>query len=72
MLISVPVRWLFAVLLAAAVFASPSFAAYRGDEGRAKLSNDSWLWSTGDFHPDRGLPDEQPIKRNPQGERDTA
>lgn len=65
------VRWGFAVLLAAAL-ASPSFAAYRGDEAKTKLSNDSWLWSTGDFHPDRGLPDAQPIKRNPEGDRDTA
>lgn len=64
-------RWLLAAVLAA-VLATPSFAAYRGDESRAKLSNESWLWSTGDFHPDRGLPDQQPIKRNPEGQRDTA
>ncbi|HUH94510.1 MAG TPA: hypothetical protein VL742_15375 [Casimicrobiaceae bacterium] len=72
MLHFVPVRWMFAVLLAVVFVATPSSAAYRGDEGRARLSNDSWLWSTGDFHPDGGRPDAQPIKRNPEGERDTA
>ena len=71
MLNFISVRWVFAVLLAA-VFATPSFAAYRGDEARPKLSDDSWLWSTGDFHPDRGLPNEQPLKRNPERGLDTA
>ena len=62
-----------ALTAALALISFPAFSDAGDKKPTAKLSDDSWLWSTGDFHPDRGVPDESiGRKRGPEGERDTA